>query len=183
MSKTDEWYFVRNGQAVGPVTIQQLQADARSGVLKPTDQVWREPMPNWMTAGGIMDIFAPNPATAAPAMPQARRPAPPPLPPMPVGYATPQSTPQHDIGQDAGMRMLIPVGRSGWAIAAGYLGLLSLIPIFAPFAVIFGFVAIRDIRKHPDRHGMGRAIFGIVAGSLVILFLLGMLGMAILKEL
>ena len=27
----------------------------------------------------------------------------------------------------AGMRMLMPVGRSGWAIAAGYAGLFGLI--------------------------------------------------------
>jgi hypothetical protein len=25
-------------------------------------------------------------------------------------------------------------------------------------------VAVRDIKKHPERHGMGRAIFGLVMG-------------------
>ena len=30
--------------------------------------------------------------------------------------------PHEDIGKNAGMRMLFPVGRSGWAIAAGYAG-------------------------------------------------------------
>lgn len=74
------------------------------------------------------------------------------------------------------MWMLIPVGRSGWAIAAGYAGLFSVILIGAPFALIFGILAIRDIRRsrktdHP-KHGMGRAIFGIVMGSLVLLLLL-----------
>jgi hypothetical protein len=67
-----------------------------------------------------------------------------------------------DIGQNAGMRMLLPVGRSGWAIAAGYMGLLSVLLIPAPIALILGIVAIIDIKKHPGRHGMGRAIFGIV---------------------
>src|ERR1700733_12540455 len=67
---------------------------------------------------------------------------------------------------DATTRMLLPVGRSGWAIAAGYLGLLSLMGIFAPFAVLCGILAIREIRTDPNLHGMGRAIFGIVMGSL-----------------
>ena len=72
-----------------------------------------------------------------------------------------------DIGQDAGFRMLLPVGRSGWAIAAGYAGLLSPLMCPAPLAIVFGILAVRDMRKNPAKHGMGRAIFGIVMGSLV----------------
>ena len=64
--------------------------------------------------------------------------------------------------------MLLPVGRSGWAIAAGYLGLFCLLLLPAPLAIICGVIAIIDIRLHPQRHGMGRAIFGIVMGLLAI---------------
>ena len=67
---------------------------------------------------------------------------------------------------DAAIRMLIPVGRSGWAIASGYLGLVSVLGVFAPFAVFTGIMALRDIKKHPDKHGKGRAWFGIVTGGL-----------------
>lgn len=70
------------------------------------------------------------------------------------------------IGDSAGIRLLLPVGRSGWAIAAGYAGLLSLVPVFAPVALILGIVAVVDIRRHPHKHGMGRAIFGIVMGAI-----------------
>jgi Domain of unknown function (DUF4190) len=71
-----------------------------------------------------------------------------------------------DIGDDAGIRLLLPVGRSLWAIASGYLGLLSVLLIPAPFAVLTGILAIMEIRRNPKKHGMGRAIFGIVMGSL-----------------
>ena len=81
--------------------------------------------------------------------------------------------PKQDLGDDPAVRMLLPVGRSIWAIAAGYLGLISVCGLPAPLALICGIVAIRDIKTHPDRHGMGRAIFGIVMGAL------GTLGMAI----
>ena len=68
------------------------------------------------------------------------------------------------------MRLLIPVGRSGWAIAAGYLGLFSLVLIPAPISVIVSILAIRDIRRSKltdkVKHGMGRAIFGLVMGIL-----------------
>ena len=79
---------------------------------------------------------------------------------------TPTPRPPARLADRAGMRMLLPIGRSGWAIASGYLGLCSMLLVPGPFAVITGIVAIADIRRHPDRHGMGRAVFGIVAGSL-----------------
>lgn len=67
------------------------------------------------------------------------------------------------------MRMMLPVGRSGWAIAAGYLALFSVLIVPAPFALACGVMAVRDIRRHPERHGMGRAVFGIIMGTLGIL--------------
>ena len=74
------------------------------------------------------------------------------------------------------MRLLIPVGRSFWAIAAGYLALFSVLLVFAPPALICGLVAIADIRKSKlgpnPKHGMGRAIFGIVMGALGTIALL-----------
>lgn len=70
------------------------------------------------------------------------------------------------IENDPAMRMLIPVGRSGWAIAAGYFGLFSVLFVPAPIALVLGILAVRDIKAHPDRHGMGRAIFGLVMGAI-----------------
>lgn len=64
------------------------------------------------------------------------------------------------------MRILLPVGRSGYAIAAGYLGLVSVLFFPAPFALLFGILAYRDIKQNPKKGGMGRAIFGIVMGAL-----------------
>ncbi len=83
------------------------------------------------------------------------------------------------LADSAAMRMLLPVGRSGWAIAAGYLGLFSLVVLPAPLAVIVSIVAIRDIRKSRTtanpKHGMGRAIFGLIVGGLGTAFLISML--------
>jgi len=61
-------------------------------------------------------------------------------------------------------RMLLPVGRSGWAIAAGYAGLFALTIVLAPIAIALGIIAIMHLRKHPKLHGMGRAVFGVVMG-------------------
>ena len=69
-----------------------------------------------------------------------------------------------DIAQDAGLRMLLPIGRSVFAVIAGYLGLFSVLMIPAPFALILGIIGIIDIKRNPQKHGMGRAIFGIIMG-------------------
>tara|TARA_B100000809_G_C15043338_1_gene496394 strand:- start:569 stop:886 length:318 start_codon:yes stop_codon:yes gene_type:complete len=82
----------------------------------------------------------------------------------------PPSQNNPDIGQHAGMRLLLPVGRSGWAIAPGYLGLFSMLVIPAPLALITGIIAVKHIRKSQGsenpKHGMGRAIFGILFGAI-----------------
>jgi len=89
---------------------------------------------------------------------------PPPLPPPagPIGEAP--------LGDDAGMRMILPVGRAWQAIVAGYLGLLSVLPAFGVLALIFGIWAVAVIRRDPRRHGMGRAIFGIIMGAIGTVF-------------
>ena len=73
---------------------------------------------------------------------------------------------------DVAMRILLPVNRSGYAIVAGYLGLVSILLIPAPFALLFGFLGMRDIRNNDEKHGMGRAIFGIVMGAIFSILLL-----------
>jgi hypothetical protein len=75
------------------------------------------------------------------------------------------------LGDDPAMRFLLPVGRSGWAIAAGYLGLFGILLLPAPFALLVGLVALRDLRRHPEKRGRGRAWFGTGVGVLGTLLL------------
>ncbi len=70
------------------------------------------------------------------------------------------------IEDDPGMRMLLPVGRSLLAIFAGYAGLFAVLLFPAPIALILGILAVIDIKKHPDKLGMGRAVFAIIMGAI-----------------
>lgn len=90
-------------------------------------------------------------------------------------YAPPfvQSQPTPPGSNDSALRWLIPVGRSPYAVAAGYTGLLS--PVFCflgPFAIALGILAIRDLQRNPQLCGLPRAILGIVLGSVGCLLLL-----------
>src|SRR5437762_9726735 len=84
----------------------------------------------------------------------------------------PAPPPPGKLGDDPAMRMLLPVGRSGWAIAAGYAGLFAILVLPSPIALILGIVAIFDLRAHPDKHGWGRAVFGTAVGAVGTLLLL-----------
>ena len=53
---------------------------------------------------------------------------------------------------------------SRWGNAARLLGVLSLILPLGPLAVGAGLLGMRDLHRHPARRGMGRAVFGILAG-------------------
>jgi hypothetical protein len=79
------------------------------------------------------------------------------------------------LGDNAGIRMLLTVGRSPWAIAAGYLGLFSVLVVPAPLALIVSIVAIIDILKSgkspSPKHGLVRAVFGLVMGLVFSLLL------------
>ncbi len=86
---------------------------------------------------------------------------------MPVAMST-------SIESDPGMRMLLPVGRSVWAVLAGYAGLFAVLGVCAPFALILGIIALVDLKRHPEKYGRGRAIFAIVMGtifSLIVVFI------------
>jgi uncharacterized RDD family membrane protein YckC len=63
-----DWYYARNGQQQGPVTLETLQQLARTGQLDPSaDLVWNASMTDWIPAGQAAGVFvAEAPAGAAP---------------------------------------------------------------------------------------------------------------------
>jgi GYF domain 2 len=69
-------------------------------------------------------------------------------------------------GYDPALKHVLPVGRSGLAIAAGYLGLFSFIPLVGFVGLAISILAARDLKRHPEKLGWGRVITGLVLSSL-----------------
>lgn len=67
---------------------------------------------------------------------------------------------------------VIPTHTSGWAIAAGYVGLFAVLLFPAPIAFILGIVALGDCKKRA-LEGRGRAIFAMIMGA--VFSLIGLL--------
>ncbi len=103
--------------------------------------------------------------------PPESRSAVPPLPPTypppasyppPGAYSAPHATPGRLPA------WLVPSHVSGWAVASGYLGLVTFIfcGLPGPFAVWTGIRGRRQIKRQPGLNGTVRAWVGIVLGSL-----------------
>jgi len=154
---SEQWFYSQSGQQRGPVSLDELRVMLSNGQVLWSEMVWSAGMANWSPASSVGAL---RPLSSSPGD------RPPALPPQAINYAGPPPPGQYrDVGEDPKMRMLIPVGRSPWAIIAGYLGLLSPLLIFAPFALIVSIMAIRDIKRR-QTHGMGRAVFGLIMGAL-----------------
>jgi GYF domain 2 len=56
----DLWYYTHEGRPMQPVATAEIERLARAGLVKRTDMVWREGMPEWLPASEIPQIFAPS---------------------------------------------------------------------------------------------------------------------------
>jgi hypothetical protein len=102
-------------------------------------------------------------------------------PPMqsPADYPRP---PNNSVpANDDPLRFVIPVNPSVWAIAAGYLGLFSVLCVFAPFSLIAGILALKDLKANPNKTGRGRALFGIIMGVIGTGTMIGVAVLSLLK--
>jgi type VII secretion system (Wss) protein YukD len=102
-------------------------------------------------------------------------------------YLDPELRRAERASTDGVDQFLLPTGRPVSAIAAGYLGLLSLFPLigllFGIGAIICGVIALRTFKREPHLLGRGRSWFGLITGSImtflnaafIILLVVGMI--------
>ncbi len=141
------WHYSHNATEHGPVSFSELQDLASTEQLAPGDLVWSEGMPDWTEAYRIPGVFtAPDglaPTRAATALePRMSSPA-------------------------------EPLATSAMAVGSFVLGLLGTTLLFfvgSIVAVVFGHVALRQIRASANTlGGRGMAIAGLVMGYTVII--------------
>lgn len=102
-------------------------------------------------------------------------------PPQQTTQPTAQTTPPMQAQQDA-LKYVVPIGRTPLSIAAGYVGLFSVLFFPAPIALLLGILALRQLKHQPDKMGRGRAWFAVIAGGIfsvlfvVVLVLIGDIG-------
>ena len=103
-----------------------------------------------------------------------------PFPQPPPGWQPGNSMPPPPPGWSPGVQHYVQQGRtSGLAIASMVLGIVWVYWIGSILAVIFGHVALSQIKKDPNVRGRGMAIAGLVLGYVgIALLIIGILALA-----
>jgi hypothetical protein len=63
----DDWHYSSGGKKNGPVSPIALKRLAETGILTPTDLVWREGMQQWVPARAVKGLFPESPTAQPPA--------------------------------------------------------------------------------------------------------------------
>ena len=161
----DDWHYSSGGKKTGPVSPAELKRLADTGVLTPTDLVWREGMQQWVPASAVKGLFAVSPAAApAPAPPAPAR--------TPIRVLPTSDWHPFDLAIES-VRAVCPDGLAeSIASVAGRIGVTSLY-ISAAIALIGGMpVAIRANSFVAFVAGLGVSV-AILVGQYIAYRLLG----------
>jgi len=149
-----EWHCYVDGKQYGPVSDADLRAWIQQGRVKPTDNVWREGMADWIPAGSVPELLSPGAVVPATGF----QPPPPTGPGMGLpgaGYVRPH--------------------RGTAVLVLGILG-LAVCPICGIIAWAMGSKDMREMRAGcMDRSGEGMTRAGYICGMIsVIVALVGL---------
>jgi hypothetical protein len=141
----DVWYYHQMGVNQGPVDLDQLQFLANSAQIGPMDLVWKHGLPEWLPAARVPGLFKTSGA---------------PIVQTPIyGQGSYDPRARSDETQTV----------SGLAISSLVLGILWIGGLGSVLAIIFGSIAIYQIRISKGRvTGTGLAIAGLVLGIVLL---------------
>ena len=66
------WYYAKDKERFGPVSLAELRSLVAQGKLRPADLVWTDQLPAWTPAGKVRELF---PLRAVDSVPGIKAPA------------------------------------------------------------------------------------------------------------
>jgi hypothetical protein len=153
----EQWFYMRDGATVGPVSLLALQEMASRSEIRPDCFVWKEGMPTWVNCRQVPQVVFP---TILPAAAPRKEVAP--FIDLREDELSIHEGPRRSyVSQGYGESPRV----SGLAVASLVLGLLTLCGVGSLLATIFGAVALSQISNSKGRLlGKGMAIAGLVLG-------------------
>lgn len=171
------WIVSAERKAEGPFEMEEVTRRAQAGQLSPDSLVCPEGGSAWIAAGEeFPTLFR---GSRPPELPIGLA-EPPRVAPPPMSAYAPRPVAAPEVA-DLATKVLIPVAVDPICLLAGYLGLLSVLVVFAPFAIGFGIWGLVRLRNDPTQRGHVRAVIGIASGSIMLVvamlvFIASMLG-------
>jgi hypothetical protein len=158
-----QWYYSKNSNQLGPVSLDEIRFKLASGEITGTDMVWKEGMQNWSSIASVGELAV---------LPQN----------IQTGMQSDGASPYSPPGVQGGTYYYAPP-TSGLAITSmvcGILGLVTCLMLPGIPAVICGHMALNRMADPSVRlGGRGMAIAGLIMGYLSLLFIVGFFMMMI----
>lgn len=168
-----EWYYGKNGQQHGPVSMDVVRQLITSGQLLGQDLAWREGMNQWQPVHSIPELTSHLPTQAPPVqgtLPPAS-PVPPPTMATPVqpNYSA-QPTPFNSSGTPTNPKGSCQSGMASASLVMAIFGLFCGRLVFGILAIVFASVAHGGMRRCGNFEGKGMATAGLIIGIVDVVF-------------
>jgi hypothetical protein len=161
-------YVGKNGQQLGPFSLEEINRKLADGTFAGTDLAWYEGAAGWAPLSGVAGVVIPptSPATPAPSPAPAPTPTPAPIQPSPVAPVRPNASIVQPAPRGTGTLSMVT-----W-ILLGLTFIVSFIPLVGCGAWLLGVpVAITAIILGIimlTRGGTGSGILAILGGILIV---------------
>ena len=148
-------HIARNGQAMGPFSLEEINRQLAAGTLSASDQAWYEGAAGWAPLSTVPGVTGGS-AAGIPSHPaDATGPGVPAIAAPTVGTSVP-GPPTEPLAI--------------WSLVLSLLGLFCCGLVSGVPGVICGHLALSKIEKKPELQGRGLAIAGLIIGYFAALF-------------
>lgn len=172
-------HIARNGQPMGPFSLEEVNRQLAAGTLSLSDQAWYEGAAGWAPLSTVPGVSGSSTiGGTSPASP-------------PQTYASIPSAPAVTASTGGPVTASVPAGRTEplaiWSLVLSLVGLLSFCcgPAFGVGGVVCGHLALSKMKTRPDLEGRGLALAGLIIGYFAavswLLYLLFFGGLAVLQ--
>jgi hypothetical protein len=156
-------HIARNGQPMGPFSLEEINRQLAAGTLSVSDQAWYEGAAGWAPLSTVPGVSSSRP-------PSGTSPSPPPAdaaaPSVPAVTAPPIGGPMTTVSSAPTEPLAI------WSLVLSLLGVCGFcctpVVITGIAGVVCGHLALSKIGARPELQGRGLAMAGLIIGYCAI---------------
>lgn len=147
-------HIARNGQPMGPFSLEEVNRQLAAGTLSLADQAWYEGAAGWAPLSTVPGVSGSSTAPNSPPQAGATTPS----------AVVPASTVGGPVIASVSSSQTEPLAI--WSLVLSLVGLLSFCcgPAFGIGAVVCGHLALSKIKAKPELEGRGLALAGLIIG-------------------
>jgi hypothetical protein len=149
-------HVARNGQKMGPFSLEEVNRQLAAGTLSLSDLAWYEGAAGWAALSTVPGVSAGAAPTAAASV------STPAITPSPSGPVIPAASVATAKTEPLAILSLIFSGLGVFGFCCGFFLMMAIA------GVVCGHLALSKIKKNPELQGHGLAMSGVIVGYAAI---------------